>query len=181
MKSKKCKVCLKVFEPKKFAQNVCSVFCSITHAKNLKAKKEATEWKKDKAILKEKLKTLGQYEADAKKSFQKWIRMRDSDKCCISCGKFVNDPAGGHYFSAGMYSGLMFNEMNCHLQCNSHCNKFLSGNLLEYRKGLIKRYGNKFVEDLESISDSNRNYKYTKEELIAKKLKYDILIKEKKW
>jgi len=72
----------------------------------------------------------------------------------------------------------MFDERNCHGACNTYCNKFLSGNLIEYRKGLIKRYGNEFVEQLESEADSKRNYKYTKAELIAKKLQYDILIKE---
>ena len=57
-------------------------------------------------------------------------------------------------------------------------NKFLSGNLLEYRKGLINRYGSEFVQKLDQISDEKRNYKYSKDELIAKKLKFDILIKQ---
>ena len=57
---------------------------------------------------------------------------------------------------------------------------FLSGNLLEYRKGLVKRYGEDYVNNLESLSDSKRLYKYTKKELIAIKLKYDLKIKELK-
>ena len=105
--------------------------------------------------------------------------MRDAKLPCISCGKLnATDWAGGHFYSAGMYSGLMFDERNCHKQCNSHCNKFLSGNLLEYRKGLIERYGPDFVNQLDQISNEKRNYKYTKEELIAKKLQYEIKIKE---
>jgi len=181
MKEKKCKVCQEKFIPKQFAQCICSIPCAIIHAKNLKAQKEQREWRVEKAVLKEKLKTLGQYEAEAKTSFQKWIRMRDASLPCISCGNSnTKDWAGGHFYSAGMYSGLMFDERNVHKQCNTHCNKYLAGNLLEYRKGLIKRYGNAFVDELDSISDSKRNYKYTKAELIAKKLKYDILIKELK-
>jgi hypothetical protein len=54
----------------------------------------------------------------------------------------------------------------------------LSGNLLEYRKGLVNRYGIEYVEKLESQSDEKRNHKYTKQELIAKKMQYDIKIKE---
>jgi hypothetical protein len=73
-----------------------------------------------------------------------------------------------------MYSGFMFDERNCHKQCNTYCNKNLSGNLLEYRKGLIKRYGVDYVAELDSLSDSKRDYKYTKAELIAKKIQYDI-------
>jgi hypothetical protein len=176
-KPKKCKSCLKVFTPARPMQSVCGFECAKVHADKLKANKARQE----KKVLKEKLKTLSEYEADAKKAFQKWIRLRDKDLPCISCGNSnTDDWAGGHFYSAGMYSGLMFDERNCHKQCNTHCNKFLSGNLLEYRKGLIERYGNAFVEDLDNISNSKRDYKYTKAELIAKKLKYDILIKEMK-
>lgn len=179
MKQKKCKVCQELFEPRQFAQICCNYICAITHAKNLKKQKEQREWNAEKKIIKDKIKTLSEYEKDAKKSFQHWIRLRDKNLPCISCSNSnTNDWAGGHFYSAGMYSGFMFDERNVHKQCNTHCNKHLSGNLLEYRKGLIKRYGNDFVTNLDNISDSKRNYKYTKDELIAKKLKYDILVKE---
>lgn len=179
MKAKKCKVCKETFTPIQFAQAVCNYKCAIVHSKNLKVQKEQREWKANKAILKNNIKTLSQYEAEAKKVFQKYIRLRDAKLPCISCGKLnATDWAGGHFYSAGMYSGLMFDERNCHKQCNSHCNKFLSGNLLEYRKGLIERYGADFVNQLDQISNEKRNYKYTKEELIAKKLQYEIKIKE---
>ncbi len=179
MKPKKCKVCKETFTPVQFAQAVCNYKCAMVHSKNLKVQKEQREWKANKAILRNNLKTLSDYEADAKKSFQKYIRMRDAKLPCISCGKLnATDWAGGHFYSAGMYSGLMFDERNCHKQCNSHCNKFLSGNLLEYRKGLIERYGADFVNELDRISNEKRNYKYSKEELIAKKMQYEIKIKE---
>ena len=179
MKKKKCKVCQVLFVPVQFAQSCCNYICAITHAKNLKQQKEQREWNAEKKIIKDKIKTLSEYEADAKKSFQKFIRIRDAGLECISCGnKNPKDWCGSHYYSAGMYSGLMFDERNCHGACNTYCNKMLSGNLLEYRKGLIKRYGIEFVDKLESESDAKRNYKYTKEELIAKKIKYDILVKE---
>ena len=141
-------------------------------------KKEIVSKEKEKTKkMRENVKTLSQYEGEAKKSFQKWVRLRDSGKNCISCNKPTNDPAGGHFYSAGTYSGLMFNPLNCHLQCNTYCNKHLSGNLLEYRKGLIKRYGNEFVENLDHLSIEGRNYKYTKQELIEIKNKYDTKIK----
>ncbi len=136
-----------------------------------------TNWKEQKKVLQENTKTLSQYEAEAKKSFQKWVRLRDVGKNCISCDKPTKDPAGGHFYSAGTYSGLMFNPFNCHLQCNTNCNKHLSGNLLEYRKGLIKRYGNEFVDNLDNLSIEGRNYKYTKIELQEIKQKYDTKIK----
>jgi hypothetical protein len=54
----------------------------------------------------------------------------------------------------------------------------MNGNELNFRKGLIKRYGIDYVTNLDNICDINRVKKYTKEELIAKKLQYDIKIKE---
>ena len=145
-----------------------------------KAKKQVdNKKKKERAELKESLKSISKIISEIKPIFQKYIRLRDKDLPCISCGNAkTTDWAGGHYFSAGIYSGLMFDERNCHKQCNNNCNKHLSGNLLEYRKGLILRYGMDFVNQLESESNEKRNYKYTKEQLIAKKLQYDIKIKE---
>ncbi len=70
----------------------------------------------------------------------------------------------------------MFNEDNVHKQC-SVCNDYHSGNLLEYRQGLINRYGLEFVERLEMEKDSGRNYKYTKVELVEIKNKYKKLLK----
>ena len=178
MKPKKCKVCLITFEPKQFAQCICSIPCAIIHAKNLKAQKEQREWNAEKKIIKEKLKTLGQYEAEAKTSFQKYIRMRDINRECISCGIGENNLwDGGHYKKAEIYSGVIFDTHNCHKQCRK-CNRFLNGNELNYRQGLIKRYGLDYADKIEQKANETRNYKYTKAELIAKKLKYDILVRE---
>ena len=178
MKQKKCKVCQELFEPRQFAQIVCNYTCASIHVKNLNIQKHQKEWKQQKCILKEKLKTLSQYEAEAKKSFQKWIRLRDKNHNCISCG--INETElfdGGHYKKAEIYSGVIFDPNNCHKQCRK-CNRFLGGNELNYRQGLIKRYGIEFADAIELKANETRNYKYTKEELIAKKLKYDILVKE---
>jgi hypothetical protein len=131
-----------------------------------------------KSDLRQKLKTLGQFEVEAKKSFQKYVRIRDAELNCISCnGNEKGLWDGGHFFKAELFSGLIFDERNCHKQCRK-CNRFLNGNELQYRFGLIKRHGLEYVEKLESISNENRVYKYTKEELIEIKKKYDAKIKE---
>jgi hypothetical protein len=184
----KCKNCKDTFTPKfSSLEKYCSKEdCRISYAidavskqKLAKAKKAKQAWTAEKKEMKERLTTLSEYEKDAKKSFQHYIRLRDSKLPCISCGNSkTKDWAGGHFFSAGMYSGFIFDERNCHKQCNTYCNKMLSGNLLEYRKGLVNRYGIEYVEKLESQSDEKRNHKYTKQELIAKKMQYDIKIKE---
>jgi hypothetical protein len=81
--------------------------------------------------------------------FNKFIRLRDLDKGCISCIAPVTQ--AGHYHSAGHHSALRFNEMNTNGQC-TRCNCFLHGNLLHYRNGLIKRYGEQKVLMLDSAA-----------------------------
>jgi hypothetical protein len=72
---------------------------------------------------------------------------------------------------------LIFDERNCHSGCD-YCNVYLHGNLLEYRKGLINRYGIDFLLKLEEDAIRLRDYKFTKSELIEIKNKYDLKIKE---
>ena len=54
----------------------------------------------------------------------------------------------------------------------------MHGNLAEYRKGLINRYGEEYVWELESISDANRVYKYSRSELIDIANKYKLKLKK---
>lgn len=182
---KECKMCGKPVY--KIGAKVCSVNCSLeynlAHPKEVKnfiqeqidnqvkqEKKELIKWKREQ---KQKMKTLSDFEAEAKKEFQKWIRKRDLGQTCISCGAFLkpNGTHASHFFAAGIYSGLIFNEDNCHSSCEK-CNVFLHGNLLEYRKGLIARYGLEYLNRLESLANEKKNYKYTREELVEIKNKY---------
>jgi hypothetical protein len=91
----------------------------------------------------------------AKLYFHRYIRMRDKDQPCISCGsplqanKFGGSVDAGHYRSVGSAKHLEFNPFNVHAQCK-RCNRELSGNHSEYRKGLIERIGMGNVEWLEA-------------------------------
>ena len=170
---RKCKVCSVEFQKLQPLQYVCSVQCSIQDSRLNQEKKAKSEWSEKKKILSEKLKTLSDYEAEAKKVFQAWVRKRDASLPCISCGKYnCSDWAGGHYFDAGVYSGLIFHEWNVNKQCNTYCNKYLSGNKPNYRIGLVKKIGLENVLWLEENKDRLRSHKYTKHELIEIKTKY---------
>lgn len=132
---------------------------------------------KEKKEYKEKNKKLSDYELEARAEFQKWIRIRDKEQPCISCGiKVAQKWDAGHYLKAELFSGLIFNEMNVHKQC-VFCNHHKSGNELEYRDGLIKRYGAEYEQHLQDIKNLNRVKKYSKEELISIKNKYKEMIK----
>lgn len=106
----------------------------------------------------------------AQETFNKWIRERDKDLGCISCGAKVDH--AGHYFSSGHYSLLTFDEINVNGQC-LRCNNFLHGNLIHYRMGLVERYGDKVVIELENKSRNNVK-KWDRVELEDIILKYKI-------
>lgn len=175
VKPRKCKVCKTKFMPTYGTlQAVCSPKCAAKEAKEI----EDRLWRERKKSMKEKTKTVTEYEQDAKDEFQRWVRWRDRDLPCISCGtEKATIWDGGHYFKAEIFSGLIFDPDNVHKQCRQ-CNRFLGGNELAYRDGLIKRYGEQFVKDLEAKKDSHRNHKYTKQELIDIKEYYSSLLKQ---
>lgn len=108
--------------------------------------------------------------AKAQQVFNKFIRERDKDSGCISCTGPVEQ--AGHYFSQGHNSALRYNEFNTNGQC-VRCNMYLSGNLIKYRQGLIKRYGEKEVLKLEQNADLHKAWKWSRIELeeIIKKYK----------
>lgn len=101
--------------------------------------------------------------------FNAYIRRRDEGLRCISCGKQPMSQAG-HYYSAGHYPALSFNENNVHGQCLP-CNYYLSGNLIEYRKNLIKKIGAACVEELDMLS-RQRGFKWNRFDLILTIEKY---------
>jgi hypothetical protein len=112
------------------------------------SKANSTKWRKEKKERKEALKTRSEWMQDLQDVFNTFIRTRDKDKPCISCGTFTGKMNAGHYKSVGGSPELRFNELNVHKQCE-YCNTHLSANLIEYRIGLVKRIGVEQVEFLE--------------------------------
>jgi len=102
------------------------------------------------AIDKYSKKSYAELKKKAVNVFNSWIRNRDRNLGCISCGSF-NQIQAGHYYSAGHYELLRFNEDNVHSQC-LRCNYFLSGNLTHYRENLIKKIGIERVEMLDELA-----------------------------
>ena len=99
--------------------------------------------------------------------------MRDKNLLCISCQKPPKKRNAGHYRSVGACPELRFEELNCHMQCE-HCNTYLSGNLIEYRKNLILKIG---VEKVEFLESKHEPKKYTIDEIKEIKAKYKQKLK----
>lgn len=170
-KPKQCKVCEALFIPQYTSLQVtCSIKCTIEFNSEKEIKKRVEQIKVDLGATKE-------LEKAARVIFQKWIRERDKDLPCISCGRTSTKQwDAGHMYKAELFTGLIFDERNANKQC-SECNGVnMHGNVLEYHKGLIKRYGQKYVDELDAIADENRMKKFSRQELIdiANKYKYKL-------
>jgi len=156
----RCKNCKEKFEPIRFNQKYClkdecvRVFVQVV--------KEKT-WKQTKAKMKNDIKTNSDWLKEAQKVFNQYIRLRDKNQTCISCGsKLGSKYDAGHFYSMGGHKAVTFDEDNVHAQCVA-CNQFKSGNLINYREGLIKRIGEAKLNDLSQRANQTR--KYTNDEL----------------
>jgi len=97
-----------------------------------------------------KKRTKAQLKKALWKEFAIFIKNRDEWRC-VTCGR----EGSGHGMNAGHYipkaaCGMeyYFSEQNVHAQCPG-CNLFLSGNHPEYRKYIIRKYGEEVLEDIE--------------------------------
>jgi len=106
-----------------------------------KRRSDGLEWRKEKKAVKEKMKTKSQWLGDLQKVFNQYIRLRDRNKPCISCGRSLTGKYdAGHFFSVGAYPNLRFDEDNVHGQC-VECNQHRHGNIGEYSIRLPQRIG----------------------------------------
>jgi len=138
--------------------------------------------RKEIKVRKEKLKSRGEHMREAQVAFKTYIRLRDqlAGHTCISSGKHLdwsgNAVDAGRYRSVGSVPHLRFDERNCHAQ-SERDNRFLSGNAVDYRIGLIARIGQEAVESLEADQSVR---KYIINDLKAIKAHYRALIRELK-
>lgn len=168
-KPAKCKVCQCAYTKTRPLQTVCSPPCALVLARkaaeNAQAKAAAADRKETKRKL-DDMQTKPQLTKKAQTAFNSFIRARDAGKPCISCGTpLSNEPNtydAGHYRSVGSAPNMRFVEENCHGQCK-HCNNYLAGNHVEYRKRLVERIG---LQAVESIESDNTARKYSHEGLI---------------
>lgn len=153
-KPKTCQVCKTSFTPNRnlLSARVCSPACAISLGNSKKAKAAKIAAVKDKRETKAKLdkhKSLAKWAAEAQVPFNLFIRLRDADQPCISCGRHHQGQYhAGHYLSIGARPELRFEELNVHKQC-APCNNYLSGNAVLFRKALLEKHGSEVVDWLE--------------------------------
>lgn len=116
--------------------------------------------------------TLQKLIKKAQPIFNKWIRERDKDLPCISCGQYKDEYDCGHFFPVSTHAGLRFDEENCHKECR-YCNRFNEGHLIGYDENLRIRLGEERYHALKQrAAHYKRNgYKFSRmevEEIIEK-------------
>lgn len=177
MKPSLCKICGGDYIKRSMGHKVCSPDCAKAIALAVRNKAErkvaAAERVKDRA-KKESLKTRQQWLKEAQAAFNSWIRWRDRDLPCISCGRHHQGAHdAGHYRSVGAMPALRFHEDNVAKQCVP-CNQHKSGNVLECRIGLLARIGAERVAFLEGPHEPA---KYTIEDAKRIKAEYKARLK----
>jgi hypothetical protein len=135
-------------------QQACSVPCAIKLAEKQREQKAARAKRDERKSLREaleKAKTRGTHLKELQTAFNAFIRARDAGLPCISCGRpasWRGQWDAGHYRSVGSNPASRFDPLNVNKQCGP-CNVHLSGNLIAYRVGLVKKIGLEAVEQLE--------------------------------
>ena len=184
-RAKKCRVaeCRASFVPQRLGQAVCSPACAVADAATNRINQEkarkslAQVERREIKVRKEKLKSRADHLKDTQKAFNAWVRARDAELPCVSCGSHHKGKYdAGHYRTVGGNPALRFEPLNCHRQC-SQCNTQLSGNIVNYRIQLVKRIGAEAVEWLEGPHEPK---KYTIEELKAMTAEYRAKTRELK-
>lgn len=164
-KNRHCAQCRKKIKSEDALIGGLRAFCSYGHlqewmrsdsGKEKLKKQVSTQRRAELTKTRNKHKSKGDLMREAQTAFNAYVRYRDRDKGCISCGARPGDKHGGsmdagHYLARGSSKGnkLRYHLWNCYKQCVK-CNRYLSGNTIPYRENLIHRYGKQRVEWLES-------------------------------
>lgn len=179
-KKKTCKnpACGISFPPQRLGQAVCSPKCglAIKDVNQAKARKSLAQVeRREIKVRKEKLKNRADHAKDAQQAFNEWVRLRDADLPCVSCGRHHDGQYhAGHYRTVAANPAIRFEPLNVHKQC-APCNNHKSGDIVNYRIELVKRIGTEAVEWLEGPHEPKR---YTVEQLKAMTAEYRAKTRE---
>jgi len=174
-RTRKCAIkgCTNRFQPRNISHKVCGADCAAVHSAAERKRLDAKQTRERKAALK----TRNDYLKESQAAFNAFIRERDKDLPCISCGRFHQGSYdAGHYRSIGAQPMLRFHEDNTHKQCVP-CNQHKSGNAVEYRIRLLLRIGADRVAYLEQ---EHPPAKYTIDDAKRIKAEYAAKLKQLK-
>lgn len=172
--------CRQPFHTDRSLQIVCSPPCALAWAQWRRDKQRvAIEQRERRSIraAKAKLKSRADYLREVQAVFNHWVRLRDAGRPCISCNRHhTGKYDAGHYRTVGSNPALRFEPLNCHKQCVP-CNRYKSGDIVNYRINLVARIGAEQVAWLEGHHDPKH---YSIDDLKALKADYRAKIRQLK-
>lgn len=149
-KPKLCPECRSEFTPTKPLQKYCSPVCFWEAGKKKIALKQKKDWKAEKKVLKEKVKTLADWKAELQKEINTIVRLIDFGSGCIATGATKGKMNAGHFYGTLASPHLRYHLHNIFLQ-SEHSNVYKSGDTIRYQDGLKKIYGQEYFEYVESL------------------------------
>lgn len=188
MRRSLCPHCRKRLDPNERIHKACiEPWAEALQAKadRVNARKARELAKLDRALVRERkaaMKRIPELIAEADKAFAAWVRERDRQAGypCISSGKPLdwsgNQVDAGHYRSRGAAPHLRYHPDNCHSQTKRE-NRYLAGNAVDYRVGLIQRIG---IERVEALEADNSTHKWQRDELLRIAEQFKGLLRELK-
>ena len=181
IREKTCKVCKTKFTPTRTFQPTCEdIECRVKFAVMVAEKAKVKREKVEKSWLRarrEAVKTRSDWAKEAQAAVNAFVRERDKDLPCISCGRYHQGQwHAGHYLSRGAHPELSLEPKNIFKQCQP-CNTHLSGNQIKMRQGIIARHGQERVIWLEGPHPAK---KHTIDDLKAIRDLYKTRLKELK-
>lgn len=172
--NRKCTTCRKKVPAEEALVSSLRAFCSYECLRSFTNSKKGQEVvqkakKQDLRERKESIKTLPTRIKEAQVAFNRYVRIRDENKPCISCGSEpVQQRVGGmrdcgHYLSRGAHGNrVRYRLDNTASQC-VHCNRYLSGNVANFRLGLIDRWG---IDRITALENDRKVVKFSEAYLI---------------
>lgn len=169
-KPRPCKTCRRIFTPDRFGKVCCSPSCAISYSRRSGPPSQSAASKRVRAAERKEQKaavmTLSKIKNLAQREVNRYIRERDYLLGCISCNapqNYDGQWTAGHYRTTKAADHLRFHEDNLAKQCGQ-CNYHKSGNIGEFRLGLIERIG---IARVEAIENNNETKRWEREELHA--------------
>ncbi len=150
-----CKICKKRFKPATLYEHWCcdehkdaliTVLAEKARQQRIQAqerqrKKEVQQERKTLKVRKLAVQPLSHFHKQTQQAFNQFIRTRDADDPCISCGRMHEGQwHAGHYRTVKSSPETRYDEDGCHKQCMP-CNHHLSGNIPNYKPRLIEKIG----------------------------------------
>ena len=134
-------------------------------------------------VKERKTKSISKLKKEVRDVVSQYVRMRDSLRTtgtleyvnCITCSRLLRwkEAHAGHFVDC-RYNATRFDETNIHAQC-AQCNVYRGGEILKYRREIIRLYGEGYDVQLEEKAMEIKQFTVSEleglKEIFTKKIK----------